>query len=208
MPSYITATASVTDVDLVIGYNASSNGTQCETGVQRSLFVESSVICPGFHQLRYVEWEDRFDGGDPPPSRFDVRTVGAGFKPALTVLCARMRGTSDTVCWVSAARSSLECPCRQNDVEAGRQECPPHLQASFLRVQAYVWRSHFVPGDQLTCHSERSLRISRSRRCKCERDLHVLIRAKDCNQCIKEREGSRRASDFDPWFFQIIAISR
>ena len=117
---------------------------------------------------------DRFDGGNPPtqPARppnlraCGVRTVKAGFKPALTVLCARMRGTSDTVCWVSAARSSLECPCRQNDVEAGRQECPPHLQASFLRVQAYVWRSHFAPGDQLTCHSERSGRNSRSLRCK------------------------------------------
>ena len=134
MPSYITATASVTDVDLVIGYSASSNGTQCETGVQRSLFVESSVICPGFQQLRYVEWEDRFDGGDPPPSRFDVRTVGAGFKPALTVLCARMRGTSDTVCWVSAARSLLPCLYRQNDVEAGRQECPPACAAYCLPV--------------------------------------------------------------------------
>ena len=140
MPGYITATASVTDVDLVIGYNASSNGTQCETGVQHRLFVESSVICPGFHKLRYVEWEDSFDGGKSQQARCGVRTVGAGFKPALTVLCARMRGTSDTVCWVSAARSSLECPCRQNDVEAGRQECPPHLQASFLRVLAQCWK--------------------------------------------------------------------
>ena len=133
--------------------------------------------------------------------RCDVRTVRAGFKPALTDLCARMRGTSDTVCWVSAARSSLECPCRQNDVEAGRQECPPHLQASFFRVQAYVWRSHFAPGDQLTCHSERSGRNSRSFRCKCERDLRLPIWATDCNQYKKKRRGEARVNGFDPSFY-------
>ena len=54
MPSYITATASVTYVDLVIGYIASSNGTQCEIGVRRRLFVETSGICPEFHFFLYV----------------------------------------------------------------------------------------------------------------------------------------------------------
>ena len=98
-----------------------------------------------------------------------------------------MRGTSYTVCRVSKVRSSLECPCWQNDVEAGRQECPPHHRVNFLRVQAYVWRSHFAPGEKPTCHSERSLRISRSRRCKCDRNLRLPIWATDCNQFKKEK---------------------
>ena len=63
----------------------------------------------------------------------------------------------------------------------------PTFRQSFLRVQAYVWRSHFAPGDQLTCHSERSGRNPRSFRCKCERDLHLPIWATDCNQYKKEK---------------------
>ena len=97
-----------------------------------------------------------------------------------------------SVCCDSAERSLLPRHCRQNEIEAGRQECPPHLRVNFLRVQAYVWRSHFAPGEKPTCHSECSLRISRSRRCKCERDLRLPIRAKDRNQ-YKKNEKSRGA---------------